>query len=86
MSAKDLGLNFGLIYNKRTNKGIFTKLALQIEGIEKIYVDYIDTFNRLYDAFFDLFTKISLELTRISETCLKLNKVYDKKSTKKIYR
>ncbi|MDK9580695.1 ATP-dependent DNA helicase [Sneathia sanguinegens] len=51
LSAKDLGLNFGLIYNKRTNKGIFTKLALQIEGIEKIYVDYIDTFNRLYDAF-----------------------------------
>lgn len=83
LSAKDLGLNFGLIYNKRTNKGIFTKLALQIEGIEKIYVDYIDTFNRLYDAFFDLFTKISLELTRISATCLKLNKVYDKKTLKK---
>lgn len=83
LSAKDLGLNFGLIYNKRTNKGIFTKLALQIEGIEKIYVDYIDTFNRLYDAFFDLFTKISLELTRISATCLKLNKFYDKKALKK---
>ena len=64
-----------MIFNRRTNTGIFKKFS----SVEGVYLEFTDSINGIYDAFMNLFSVIRLNLVEKNVLSMRIDKLSDKK-------
>lgn len=75
IGSKEIGQNIGMIFNRRTNTGIFKKFS----SVEGVYLEFTDSINGIYDAFMNLFSVIRLNLVEKNVLSMRIDKLSDKK-------
>lgn len=71
INSKELGINFGMIYNNRAGTGLIKKFT----NISEIYVDFIGAINSLYQQYINLFDNIRLELISLKTSSIRVDKL-----------
>ncbi|WP_067139880.1 ATP-dependent DNA helicase [Oceanivirga salmonicida] len=82
INSKDIFLNIGLLHNKKTNKGVLTRLINELtnlgankEQLEDIKIDFSDVINSIYDIYLLLSNNLISILLNNNSYNIRKNKI-----------